>query len=629
MKINVMKFIQFKIKNLISFLIFIIFNLTNLTHTIIIKDKRNDALLIEEYKDNEVKEIHNFNEKYFINDLEIHEKMILMNIKLIIKDIEKENKLNLNLESFSNSYSEKKLIIDTINPNSFLFKNESLIKENNFEYFFHFGLKNVTFQKDVDFSRFYLIDNKNKNENKTIWKINDFSFQNIYLDNKNKSDEIINFKNEILFENKSDIIGTISFSRETNDKEIFNKINNKGFYSEDFAFDLKNKKLIFGIMEEYKNSIFSKLNIENLNNNQKKENEIENIKPRFFCKYKEKDFLVINKKKKFHNCHVSYLYLGDEFNGNIKEGKVLNNFTNLDNNKMIHKPIAVNKIGIFDTFTKYIMFPIEKIDIEGREAYNYIEFFSKIVNKSSEIYKNTLKCFIIEENLISFSKKSLICLSKYKKDHILNDINEYFLKQNIILNTISINLNSSLLLDEIDKENFYNNFNNDKYKIFSLNSSIKDSNNTLNITEILNNSNDYTYIFEYNIVFYDEKSIINFMKEKSHLLKNDNIFEYENNPVILGTTFILHFNQIFFKESENMIEFFGGEIINLESLLDNEDNGFFSSFIFSTLSVILLILLIIFVPYYFYRRRKRILMEKLQYEIIYKKIEDVSNEWFK
>lgn len=43
-------------------------------------------------------------------------------------------------------------------------------------------------------------------------------------------------------------------------------------------------------------------------------------------------------------------------------------------------------------------------------------------------------------------------------------------------------------------------------------------------------------------------------------------------------------------------------------------------------SVLALILIFILIPYYFYRRRKRLLMEKLQYEIIYKKMEDITKE---
>ena len=50
-----------------------------------------------------------------------------------------------------------------------------------------------------------------------------------------------------------------------------------------------------------------------------------------------------------------------------------------------------------------------------------------------------------------------------------------------------------------------------------------------------------------------------------------------------------------------------------------------SKFIFYTvIGVIIVILLAIFIPYYFYRRNKRKLMDRLDYDIIYRKVEDTK-----
>ena len=101
----------------------------------------------------------------------------------------------------------------------------------------------------------------------------------------------------------------------------------------------------------------------------------------------------------------------------------------------------------------------------------------------------------------------------------------------------------SILFDEIEKEEFNKYLNNDKNEFKELKNYTKNSNNITQKSEIINHNNDYPYIIEYNIIFYNETSIHNFLKDKSSLLKNDNIFEYENNPIILGTSFILHLHK--------------------------------------------------------------------------------------
>jgi len=57
----------------------------------------------------------------------------------------------------------------------------------------------------------------------------------------------------------------------------------------------------------------------------------------------------------------------------------------------------------------------------------------------------------------------------------------------------------------------------------------------------------------------------------------------------------------------------------------DESQKWSSKFIFYTaIGLIIVVLLAILIPYYFYRRNKRKLMDRLNYEIIYRKVEDTK-----
>jgi len=59
--------------------------------------------------------------------------------------------------------------------------------------------------------------------------------------------------------------------------------------------------------------------------------------------------------------------------------------------------------------------------------------------------------------------------------------------------------------------------------------------------------------------------------------------------------------------------------------IDDESQKWSSKFIFLTgLGAIIVILLAILIPYYFYRRNKRKLLDRLDYDIIYRKVEDTK-----
>jgi hypothetical protein len=99
----------------------------------------------------------------------------------------------------------------------------------------------------------------------------------------------------------------------------------------------------------------------------------------------------------------------------------------------------------------------------------------------------------------------------------------------------------------------------------------------------------------------------------------------ENYYWILGIKFIYHLAAIGFDEEDKKIFFFHK---NVHDII-NDEESLLSFFVLSLLCVILLIIIAFLVPYILYRRSRRAMMEKLQYEIIYKKMNDITREYAK
>lgn len=612
---------------------------------------------------------------------------VVKNNKIIILDADLSNKY-FSVEYYMNENIEikNKMHIDLLHSDSFFlnFEKDGINGKNkiNNKILFHTDFIDVenNNNKLLNFTNFKL---KDKNSN-NFWNITDFLYKDLIINSNNthKFGRFSTFINEI--SPNDNITRTLSLSRESDDYEFFKKIKNENFESEDFIFDIENKKIIFGITDEYKKLNLSEIyNNKNNGNREESKNLIElkesqdTLKKKNFtyCQYFDNDYLVLNKKRKFHNCFLSYLYLGENFYFNEKD-----EILNADSEKIRKfKPIEVKKMAIFDSLTKFIMIPIEDIienpnNEKNHNLLNYRKFFVNLINEKHIINifnisnKNETQrdfyCFIndnnieqneinskninIEENLI-FAKKNLICLSKFPKQYIIDHSDFFFQRQNLILNTISYELDLKNLLDQINYDDISFIISQNKQENLFTGEVDKESQNTYKVNktihnEILNNeenfkielinfSKNFSYAFEYKINFYNASKIHKFLlenQENINISLKDNVFEYDSSPVILGTSFLFGFDQISFEESNKKIEFYGGKFRDLKNILDDPSApGIFSSFIFSSLWVLILILIFLLVPYYFYRRRKRLLMEKLQYDIIYKKMEDITKEWLK
>jgi hypothetical protein len=112
-------------------------------------------------------------------------------------------------------------------------------------------------------------------------------------------------------------------------------------------------------------------------------------------------------------------------------------------------------------------------------------------------------------------------------------------------------------------------------------------------------SGNSTTVYIFDILFY-------------HTWKDNTLINDANNSYwILGNNFLNSFNAIAFDEKNKKIFFFPD---NSESSRPNQGS---------------LIVLVFLVPYIIYRRRRKVMMEKLQYEIIYKKMNEISRDYSK
>jgi hypothetical protein len=106
----------------------------------------------------------------------------------------------------------------------------------------------------------------------------------------------------------------------------------------------------------------------------------------------------------------------------------------------------------------------------------------------------------------------------------------------------------------------------------------------------------------------------------------------DQDEYIIGNSILNNFNAIAFNQTEGKIQFYGNKfnsILNLTQYtqdVDEAEHETVSFFVLSLICVIVLLLLILFIPYFMYRHRKKAMLERLQYDIIYKKLNDITRE---
>jgi len=124
------------------------------------------------------------------------------------------------------------------------------------------------------------------------------------------------------------------------------------------------------------------------------------------------------------------------------------------------------------------------------------------------------------------------------------------------------------------------------------------------------NDQNYKYTYHFKMFFYSTN--------------NNSMISYW----VLGNLFMKKFDSISFDSDSNRILFSGGSTTNLTEFTHdiNEIEPIFSFFLLSIIFVVILIIIVLLVPYILYRQKRKAQMEKLQYDVIYKKMDDISKE---
>lgn len=104
----------------------------------------------------------------------------------------------------------------------------------------------------------------------------------------------------------------------------------------------------------------------------------------------------------------------------------------------------------------------------------------------------------------------------------------------------------------------------------------------------------------------------------------------DNNYMVLGNVFLNQLDGIIYNDPEAKIYFIVKETnipINIQSVTkDKREKRGVLFFLFTIIGVAFVILLALLIPYFFYWRSKRKMLDRLNYEIIYRRVDDVQKE---
>ena len=480
-----------------------------------------NILIIENFSNIQAKIIDSYNSSNLISFLDDSN-----NPKILIFDLEiYDNLLLLNLLDVS-KYKKYKLFLDTLLSDAFIFDNSQQ------EYFENRNYKKIFFHSDF----FYTNNSKNLNFsslriknflNNNFHNVTNLEFINLPINHDNNNKKIqINSSYSLYNELDSKIIGSLSISRESDEKDFFEKIKifNNNIYTKDFILDIKNKKIIFGLIKDYKNINLTEIYKENNNvNNISIINEYdfisanENKNKTSSCNFYDKSDLFAYKKINYFNCYFNYLYLG-------------NNFTSKKEEIESYYQFEFNKVALFDTLTKYIIFPIESLVSANNNIIqlNYLHFYTNLIKDKNN---QDFVCFISENSLnekvnkteinlndnnLHFINKKLYCLSKFNKEYLLKSSENYFVQQNLILNGLSYELKTKNLLDEIKKDDISFVLKNYKIEKFYSNNIQNNNQDSEYLKKLEKNYLESNFFFEYKIIFYNPSYIQKHLEEEKH-----------------------------------------------------------------------------------------------------------------
>jgi hypothetical protein len=487
--------------------------------------------------------------------------------------------------SIGEKYNNVSLLLDTNSPLSWIYKND---KNGNILYDITNSTSYQYLFKNEKIDKFDFILSTNQS-NVVFW--GNLSYDKVAVEKfNNTTKSSIEFLNYafILSEyfsflsldekQESKQAGTFSIARDNTFKggdlfsifkqlKILNLIQKENFLlvrkSDKYTYNLTESFIIFGDYNYYKNNLHS--DSQGIKNITLVPNETH------YCNL----FRYDHKLSQLWACNISHISL-----------LPINYLDNIENNfDQLNMKLQDKSYALFDSAIDEILIPIEsKIfyhknstnpenqTISSLESMNVIDYFSKFILEN----KN---CKLMQFDNYLNSHKSLqtyICKTTPNNnlpDFVKNfDLNEYV----IVLNGYGY----VMKMEELFKKYY---------------------------SEV-EKSSDY-YIF--NIMFYPS-------------LVTGYSYWY------LGNLFLKKFNEIGFSKSENKIEFYKSDnlIYNFTRYTKDliEVEPIVSFFLLSVICVIIVILIVLLVPYVIYRQRKRAMMEKLQYDVIYKKMDDITKE---
>jgi hypothetical protein len=515
---------------------------------------------------------------------------------VIIPLSEVDNKFYINI-SIGAHLSNLSLLVDTNSPLSWVYKND---KNGSVLYDISNSTSYQSFFNHEKIDKFNLLLSTNQTEvvyggnlsydKVAIEKLNLFSGNNTEnniiptsiskLDIPNYGFIISDYFSFLSFDekNESKIEGTFSLARDNTFKggELFsifkhfrslNLIQKENFMivrkSDKNTYNISEPFIIFGDYNYYKNNLYSDSQVVN------KVTLVSNVT--HYCNLFQYD----QKLSQLWACNISHINL-----------LPINNQVNIENNfEQLNMKLQDKSYVILDSAIDETLIPDdsklfyyknstneENQTISSLESMNIIEYFSNFILENNNCKLTRL------ENYLNSQKTLQTFICKTTPSNNLPDfVKNFNLKEFVVV------LNGYGYVMKI--EELFKKYYSEAEK-----------------------SSDY-YIF--NIMFYTSVS-------------SENSFWY------LGNLFIKKFKEIGFSKSENKIEFYGADnlIYNFTQYTKDliEVEPIVSFFLLSVICVIILILIVLLVPYVIYRQRKRAMMEKLQYDVIYKKMDDITKE---
>jgi hypothetical protein len=488
-------------------------------------------------------------------------------IKIPLKEIQGKLFLDIQIGSNKNNIS---LLIDTVSSYSWLInrtepKYNTFNNSTEFENYYYANsssYNSINGIPDNDFDKFYLSTNLSISKDKFS-----FSEENIYLINMMNKD---NFEiNKFWFalkniESEDSYSGGISLARHYQ----------KGEESFSIIKHIKKNNIAQG--EDFR--LVRTNHSQKIRRIQELQDTIHNENENFITDFNPYLEIGNNQKNLDDNlvypfCNLfqydilfSYLWacnISHIYVNDLSEYKKVTNFT--------EDAIFVNSYALIDTTIDYIIIPKTQIvsiknsmNSNNKLDLNIFEYFDRfLLNSTCEIYN------------LTEARQTFLC--EYESNNLQGFLNKLnFYEISFVLNGYGISLTSN--------------------KLFRL---YRDS-----------KINSSKYYFIFNIEFYSTQSDLNF------------------NLWILGNLFLKEFDSILFSESAKKIVFKTEKFYNFTDFTSDikENNPLFSVLFLSVICVILLVLIVIIVPYYIYRKRRRALMEKLHYDIIYKKMDDITKD---